>query len=71
MERYLRRVVVEERDLGKVVGVVRWIGWLVDGDDDNEGASEGVKAWRGALESIKENVQSAVQERGLGKLDLG
>ena len=65
MERYLRRVVLEERDLGKVVSVVRWIGWLVD-----EGEGEGTEVWRRALEGIKEKVQDAVQERGLGRLEL-
>jgi len=69
MERYLRRVVVDERDMAKVVGVVKWITWLVDGEESPEG--DGTRMWRGALESIKEKVQSAVQERCLGKLDLG
>ncbi|KAE8144398.1 hypothetical protein BDV25DRAFT_96185 [Aspergillus avenaceus] len=27
---YVRRVVVEERDVDKAVSVVRWLGWLVD-----------------------------------------
>jgi DNA repair protein REV1 len=66
MERYLRRVVLDERDLGKVQGVVRWLGWLVEDGDDNEG----MRAWREALEGIKEKVQDAVKERGLGRLDL-
>lgn len=69
MERYLRRVVIEERDMAKVVGIVKWISWLMDDEESSEG--EGARAWRGALESIKEKVQCAVQERGLGKLDLG
>ncbi|KAG9238657.1 hypothetical protein BJ875DRAFT_450446 [Amylocarpus encephaloides] len=71
MERYLRRVVVEERDLGKVVGVVRWMQWLVD---DADGATKtngkGLEAWSLALEGVREQVQFAVHERGLGTLDL-
>jgi DNA repair protein REV1 len=66
MERYLRRVVLEERDLGKVVGVVRWIGWLVDESGDGSGK----RAWSKALEGIKEKVQDAVRERGIGRLEL-
>jgi DNA repair protein REV1 len=74
MERYLRRVVLEERDVGKVVGVVKWLGWLVDCSDDENGGSgngsEGLKIWTRALEGIKRKVQDAVKERGLGRLEL-
>lgn len=66
MERYLRRVVVDEKNMAKVVGVVKWIAWLVDDNNFDEGA----RIWRKSLESIREKVQGAVQERGLGKLDL-
>ncbi|PQE18722.1 dna damage repair mus42 protein [Rutstroemia sp. NJR-2017a BBW] len=62
LERYLRRVVLEERDLGKVMGVVKWLGWLVEG-----GESEG---WREALRDVRGKVQEAVGERGLGRLDI-
>jgi len=68
MERYLRRVLVDERNMAKVVTVVKWLAWLVD-DGSNE-FYEGTKAWNHALMSIKEKVQSAVKERGLGPLDL-
>jgi len=67
MERYLRRVVVDEKDLAKAEGLVKWIAWLVDDNDDE---NEGARLWRSALESIKEKVQSAVKERGLGRLEL-
>jgi DNA repair protein REV1 len=66
MERYLRRVVCDERDLGKALGVIRWLAWLVDCGEDNEGT----KSWGVALEGIKEKVQEAVQDRGLGRLAL-
>ena len=65
MERYLRRVVLDERDLGKVLGVCRWLSWLVENYD-----GVAVRSWRGALEGIKEKVQDAVRERGLGRLEL-
>jgi DNA repair protein REV1 len=67
MERYLRRVVLDERDLAKVAGVVRWLEWLVDASD---GCDDGTRVWGEALEGIKEKVQAAVKERGLGKLEL-
>ena len=66
MERYLKRVVCEERDLGKVVGVVRWVEWLVG--EAIEGL--GKDAWGRALVGIKVEVREAVRERGLGTLDL-
>jgi DNA repair protein REV1 len=67
MERYLRRVVLDERDMSKVVSLVRWLSWLIEeSDDDNKGTI----AWTTALEGIKEKVQAAVEERGLGMLDL-
>jgi DNA repair protein REV1 len=67
MERYLRRVVLDERDMGKVVGVIRWIRWLIAESDEK---NEGTKVWEQALEGIKEKVQAAVKERGLGRMEL-
>jgi DNA repair protein REV1 len=67
MERYLRRVVLDERDMAKVVGVIRWITWLLD---ESPSDNAGKRAWTKALEGIKEKVQGAVKERGLGKLEL-
>lgn len=67
MERYLRRVVAEERDLGKVVGVVRWLAWLVDG---NETQGRGKEVWEDAVRDVRGKVQEAVRERGLGRLDI-
>lgn len=66
MERYLARVVSEERDLGKVVGVVKWMGWLVEESEEGRGKEE----WKRAVEGIKGRVQVAVGERGLGALEL-
>lgn len=67
--RYLRDVVVEERDLGKAVGAVKWMGWVVEEDaDGNTSSSAG--AWIEALEKVKKGVRAAVEERGLGSVDL-
>lgn len=64
--RYLRRVVVEERDMGKAVGVVKWLDWVVGQDDNNAGEEE----WRKAVNNIKDIVQGAVRERGLGEIEF-
>ncbi|KAG9244446.1 hypothetical protein BJ878DRAFT_421380 [Calycina marina] len=68
MERYLRRVIVDEKNMGKVVAIIKWLEWLVDdgADDDHKGT----KIWLDALTSMKEKVQLAVEDRGLGKLSL-
>jgi DNA repair protein REV1 len=68
LERYLVRVVSDERDLEKVVGVVRWLRWLVDDDAQPHGA--GNRAWRRAIEGIEHKIQEAVRERGMGALVL-
>lgn len=69
MERYLRRVVLEEKDITKVVGLINWITWLVDDDNDNDHET-GKEAWTKALNGIKDKVQEAVRERGLGRLSF-
>ncbi|KAL9113502.1 MAG: hypothetical protein Q9187_007610 [Circinaria calcarea] len=58
---YLRRVILEEKDMAKAVGVVKWLRWVVD-----QGGGEG--PWKVALERVEEGVQGAVVERGLGRL---
>ena len=67
MERYLKRVVLDERDMSKVVSLLRWLSWLIEESEDD---NEGTKAWAMALRGMKEKVQAAVKERGLGLLDI-
>ena len=70
LRNYLRDVVLEERYMGKAVAVVKWLGWVVE--DGGERIGAGIKkAWNEALLSVKESVQDAVRERGLGRVDLG
>ncbi|KAI9775720.1 MAG: deoxycytidyl transferase [Geoglossum umbratile] len=74
LNKYLRRVVCEERNLAKAGAVVRWLGWVVgNGDDDveNEKALHGKEAWEMALHRTEEAVQAAVKERGLGRAVIG
>jgi len=67
---YLRDVVVEERDLGKAVSAVKWMGWVVDDEDAGSSSSSSAGAWVEALEKVKKSVRAAVEERGLGWVDL-
>ncbi|KAH9875515.1 hypothetical protein J1614_004251 [Plenodomus biglobosus] len=56
--KYLAKVVVGERDLGKAVGLVKWIEYVV-GDLEVEGV------WGEAVERIKKGVGEAAGERGM------
>ncbi|KAI1810567.1 impB/mucB/samB family protein [Poronia punctata] len=66
-EKYLARVVVEERDMDKADKLATWLDFLVD-EDDLEGP--GKEAWRVVVGNIKQQVQKAVRSRGLGPLDM-
>ncbi|KAF2730128.1 DNA repair protein [Polyplosphaeria fusca] len=61
--RFLGRVVGEEGDLGKAVGVVKWLEWVVG---DMEEGMDGEK-WAEAVDRVKEGVRGAAGERGLGR----
>ncbi|PHH68872.1 hypothetical protein CDD82_218 [Ophiocordyceps australis] len=65
LERYLGRVVLEERDLEKVVVVVRWLRVLVEQDG---AGGKGREAWRDAAGRVQTAVQEAVGQRGLAPL---
>ncbi|KAG5974694.1 hypothetical protein E4U55_008093 [Claviceps digitariae] len=67
LEKYLVRVVKEERDLEKVVVLVRWLDVLVERDGRPGGGRE---SWREAVRRVKGVVQRAVGERGIGSLDM-
>ena len=71
MERYLRRVVLDEKDMAKAVSVVKWMVWLIyDSGGDGFQTDIGEKGWREALDGIKEHIQQAVSERGVGSIDF-
>lgn len=79
---YLGRVVGGEGDMGKAIGVCRWLSWVVEGDvadgdeggdkgGDKDGGEEGGRQkWREALETARRFVREAVGERGLGGVDI-
>ncbi|SPQ18683.1 170d80b2-704c-4cba-94de-db1770f74449 [Thermothielavioides terrestris] len=66
-ERFVGRVVAEERDMEKARVLVKWLAWLVE--EGPEGA--GKASWREAMEAVKTAVQAAMKERGLGPMDFG
>ncbi|KAM0260496.1 hypothetical protein ACHAQJ_002729 [Trichoderma viride] len=67
LERYLVKVIKEERDLTKAVTLVKWLSVVVDQDGVD---SRGRRAWKLAVNGIKAAMQAAVEERGLAPLQI-
>lgn len=65
-ERYLARVVTEERDMEKAKKLIRWLDWLVDDGED----SKGRQGWMDAFANVKNAVDRALEDRGLGNMVL-
>ncbi|KAL9095402.1 MAG: hypothetical protein Q9165_002273 [Trypethelium subeluteriae] len=68
LNKYLRAVVVDEGDMDKAMSVVGWLQWVLEAEGDQQGKMAG--EWRSALETVKDAVQTAVQARGLGKVQF-
>lgn len=66
-EKYLARVVGEERDMEKARKLVRWLDWIIE-EDELEDGHKGREGWREALAGVKRAVQSALEARGLGSM---
>jgi DNA repair protein REV1 len=84
--KYLRRVVLEEKDIAKAVSVAGWLTWLIEnnGEDDisgrdqsstgkntsSETAGKSLEAWWGALQNIRHGISDAVVTRGLPPVEF-
>ncbi len=66
-EKYLTKVVVEEKDMEKARKLVMWLDWKVEED---MGKDKGRKKWTNALTSIREAVRKATMSRGLGPMEV-
>lgn len=60
--KFVGRIVGEEGDARKAVGVVKWLEYVV-------GELEGRELWSDAMERVKAGVDRAVKQRGLGRLN--
>lgn len=68
--KYLGRVVIEEKDLGKAVAIVRWLEWMIeDFAEENRRFEKGT--WGDTLGKVKDGVQTAATERGMGAVTFG
>ncbi|RAQ65673.1 hypothetical protein AFCA_002794 [Aspergillus flavus] len=84
LARYVKRVVIDEKDVDKAVSVVRWLMWLVedakdeiseppDGQGSPVGLARGSQstiAWDGALKLLQENILAGLAERGLPPVEF-
>lgn len=62
--KYLSRVVVDEKDMRKAVGVVQWLEYVIE--DAADGRELEGKKWCSAVITVKTGVCKAARERGIG-----
>ncbi|KAF2147460.1 uncharacterized protein K452DRAFT_240935 [Aplosporella prunicola CBS 121167] len=75
---YLQKVVEEEKDLEKAVGVCKWFAWVCEEEFEGFGKKGGdgfdggewKEAWMAALRSVQNKVQEAVKTRGSGAVEF-
>ncbi|KAF2023634.1 DNA repair protein [Setomelanomma holmii] len=67
--KYLGKVVSNERDLGKAVGVAKWVDWVI-GDIAGDIDDFDHEKWDEALHQIKLGITSAAKRRGLGAVSF-
>ncbi|KAF2997629.1 deoxycytidyl transferase [Curvularia kusanoi] len=65
--KYLARIVSDEGDARKAVGVVKWLEFVI-GDAEK---GMGKRAWDDAVERAKAGVSRAARQRGLGAVNFG
>ncbi|GFF39564.1 DNA repair protein rev1 [Aspergillus udagawae] len=77
LARYLKSVVVDEKDIDKAVSVVTWLMWLVEdakasraGERQTGSTSQGTITWEEAVRSLQKGVSEGVEERGLPPVEF-
>lgn len=66
-EKYLIKVIKEERDLEKATALVKWLDILVEQDGTQD---RGLRVWRETVKGIKDIVQNAMKQRGMAPLNI-
>jgi DNA repair protein REV1 len=60
---YIRRVIIEERNMAKAVDVVKWLEWVAEEGDV-------MHLWAEALKLVQDSVQLAAAERDVARIVL-
>ncbi|KAH6644444.1 hypothetical protein C7974DRAFT_383575 [Boeremia exigua] len=66
--KYAARIVGEEGDMRKAVGVVKWLAYVISELDPDV---DGTEIWEDAVERVKAKVNRAAKQRGLGVVNYG
>lgn len=68
--RYLRRVVLDERDLDKAVRTVNWLAFLIDAADEGGAAGRGAqqKTGEGSAQKLKSTAAAEAWRRALARM---
>jgi DNA repair protein REV1 len=67
--KYLRKVVLEERNMNKAVSLVKWVEYVISSEaDSKDGFAR--ESWGHCLTTIKEGVVRACKEKGLGMVSF-
>jgi len=64
--KYLRRVLEDERDMEKVMSLIKGLQWTIDEEPEGPGK----EGWTTAMGSLKEGIQEAMAGRGLGPMNF-
>lgn len=67
LEKFLVRVILEERNLEKATKIVKWLDVVVE-QDGRDG--KGYQSWKRSVKSVKDAVQGAVKQRGMAPVRL-
>ncbi|RHZ57911.1 putative DNA damage repair protein Mus42 [Aspergillus thermomutatus] len=76
LARYLKSVVLGEKDIDKAVSVVTWLMWLVEdakasrASECQTGSSQGTITWDEAVRSLQNGISEGVEERGLPPVEF-
>ena len=65
--KYLGKVVTDEKDLGKAISVVTWLEWIIGDLTDRDQHFRNIK-WGDAVCRVRNSVQMATVERGMGPI---
>ncbi|KAF2011898.1 DNA repair protein [Aaosphaeria arxii CBS 175.79] len=68
---YLEKVVIEERDMAKALGIIKWMEWIVGELEDGATVkSTSTLEWERTVGQVKDAMNGAAHKRGLGDVSF-